>query len=190
MTTEKTRAQQRADDLDISPTALLAEIEELKQRLQAAEQEAGETRTSWQRTAADYANFRRRTEQEREETLGLASESLLRKLLVIVDDFDRALASMPQDLAKLSWVDGLWLLERKLISLLESEGVTRIEAAGKPFDPHEHEAVTTVPTEDAPDDTVMTELQRGYRIRDRILRPALVTVAKNTGPAAGSGGND
>lgn len=188
--TRKTRAEERIAELDTSPAALADQLDELKQRLAAAEKEAAETKAAWQRSAADFSNYRRRTEQEREASLGLANEMLLLKLLAVVDDFDRALAAMPPELKHLGWVEGLWLVERKLRALLESEGVTPIEAEGKPFDPREHEAVMHEETDKAPDDTVIGELQRGYRIRDRVLRPALVNVAKNPGQRAASGGRD
>ncbi len=188
----KTRAEERIDALaseaEPSPAALVEEIDHLKQRLAAVEQEATEARAAWQRSAADFANYRRRTEQERNASLGLANEMLLLKLLAVVDDFDRALGQMPKELEHLGWIEGIWLVERKLRALLESEGVTPIEATGKPFDPHEHEAVVHEETTAAPDDTVIGELQRGYRIRDRVLRPALVSVAKNPGQQAASGG--
>lgn len=179
----RTRAEERIDALDATPTPaeLLARVEELGSELEAARQEAGEAKAAWQRSAADFANFRRRTEQEREATLGLANELLLLKVLTIADDFDRALTSAPAELAGSSWLDGIVAIDRKLRQLLESEGVTPIEAAGKPFDPHEHEAVAHEETAEVPDDTVISELQRGYRIRERVLRPALVSVAKNPG---------
>jgi molecular chaperone GrpE len=188
--TRKTRAEERIAELDTSPAALADQLDELKQRLAAAEKEAAENKAAWQRSAADFSNYRRRTEHEREASLGLANEMLLLKLLAVVDDFDRALAAMPPELKHLGWVEGLWLVERKLRALLESEGVTPIEAEGKPFDPREHEAVMHEETDKAPDDTVIGELQRGYRIRDRVLRPALVNVAKNPGQRAASGGSD
>jgi molecular chaperone GrpE len=178
-THRRTRADERIADLDTSAAALTEEIAQLKQRLEAAEQEAAENRAGWQRAAADMANFRRRTESEREQSLGLANESLLRKLLTVVDDFDRALAQMPPDLATLGWAEGIWVIDRKLRQLLESEGLTSIEAEGKPFDPHEHEAVAQQPSSAVPDGTVVSEIQRGYRVRDRVLRPAMVIVAKN-----------
>ena len=183
----KTRAEERIEALDTSSTALLEQIEQLKEQLAKAEQDAGDSRAGWQRAAADFSNYRRRTEQEREASLGLANEMLLLKLLAVVDDFDRALSSMPRELQHLGWVEGLWLVERKFRGLLESEGVTPMEVVGKPFDPREHEAVVHEETTSAPDDTVLAELQRGYRIRDRVLRPALVSVAKNTAAPAGAG---
>lgn len=176
----KTRAEERIEAIDASPAALAEQLEELRQQLIRAEQEAGENRAAWQRTAADFANYRRRTEQDREQTLGLANEMLLLKLLAVVDDLDRALAQMPRELAHLGWIEGLWLVERKFRSLLGSEGVTPIDAQGKAFDPREHEAVMHEETSSAPDGSVTAELQKGYRIRDRVLRPALVSVAKNT----------
>ncbi len=166
----------------------LPDVEALRAELEAARQEAGELRAAWQRSAADFQNFRRRSEQEREASLGLASEALLRKLLAVVDDFDRALEAMPAELEQTAWVEGIWLVERKLRSLLESEGVTPIEAVGQAFDPREHEAVVHQETSEAPDGTVIAELQRGYRLRDRVLRPALVAVANNVDGRATPGG--
>lgn len=191
MSTHKTRAQERIEALE-TPTAtqLLERIAQLEAELAAARGEAGDNLAGWQRATADFQNYRRRTEQEREQLLGLANESLLRKVLSVVDDFDRAIEAMPPELAKLSWVEGIAAIDRKLRFLLESEGVTPIEAAGRPFDPREHEALTHEETTQAPDETVIGEIQRGYRIRDRVLRPSLVSVAKNPGSDAGSGGND
>jgi molecular chaperone GrpE len=174
----RTRAEERIAGLDVQPSALLDEVEQLRRQLEEARQEAADNRASWQRSAADFANYKRRSEQEREATLGLANEMLLAKLLNVVDDFDRALAAMPPELQHLGWIEGLWLVERKLRALLESEGVTPIEAVGKPFDPREHEAVIHEASS-APDGHVIAEVQRGYRIRDRVLRPSLVKVSKN-----------
>jgi len=175
----RTRADERIAALDTSPQALVGEMDELRNQLIAAEQEAAENKAGWQRNAADFANYRRRTEQDREQMLGLANEALLSKLLTIVDDFDRAIANMPVELRGGSWVDGIAAIDRKLRLLLDSEGLTPIDAVGKPFDPHEHEAVVQEETTNVPEGTVTSELQRGYRIRDRVLRPAMVAVAKH-----------
>jgi len=175
---KRTRSEERVAALDTSPTKLLAELDELRGQLELAQQESAENKAGWQRTAADYANYRRRTEQDREQNLGLANEALLSKLLAIVDDFDRAIANMPDELAKAPWVDGIVAIDRKLRQLLDSEGLTPIEAAGQPFDPHQHEAIVQVETNKVPEGTVTAELQRGYRLRDRVLRPSLVAVAK------------
>jgi molecular chaperone GrpE len=154
-----------------------AELEQLRAELEVAQSQAAEHLASLQRTAADFANFRRRTAEDRERELGLASESLLRKLLSIADDFDRALDAMPAELKDESWIEGIVLLDRKLRQLLESEGVTPIEVIGRIFDPREHEAIASVPAPGRPDGEVVAEIQRGYRVRDRVLRPAKVAVA-------------
>jgi molecular chaperone GrpE len=154
-----------------------ADVERLRAELDAAQAQAAEHLASLQRTAADFANFRRRTTEDRERELGLASESLLRKLLAVADDFDRALDHIPADLKAVGWIEGIVLLDRKLRALLESEGVTPIDALGKPFDPREHEAIASVSAPGRPDGEVVSEAQRGYRVRDRVLRPAMVVIA-------------
>jgi molecular chaperone GrpE len=153
------------------------ELESLRAELETAQTQAAEHLAILQRTAADFANFRRRTTEDRERELGLASEALLRKLLVVADDFDRALEAMPAELREQGWIEGIALVDRKLRALLESEGVTLIEAVGRPFDPREHEAIASVPGTGRPDGEVVAEIQRGYRLRDRVLRPAMVAVA-------------
>jgi molecular chaperone GrpE len=176
----RTRAEERIAELDASPQALSAELDKLRQQVIAAEQEAAETKAAWQRTAADFANYKRRTEQDREQMAGLANEVLLSKLLVVVDDFDRAVANMPDELKSNSWAEGVAAIDRKLDLLLTSEGLSPIEAVGKQFDPHEHEAIAQEERPEVADGTVIAELQRGYRIRDRVLRPAMVVVAQNS----------
>jgi molecular chaperone GrpE len=178
-TRKRTRAEERIAELDTAPSVLAAELDELRNQVLVAERESAENKLGWQRTAADFANYRRRTEQDREQMLGLANEVLLTKLLTVADDFDRAIDHMPEELKDVSWVGGIAAIDRKLRLLLDSEGLTPIEAVGKPFDPHEHEAVTQEMTSNVPEGTVTAELQRGYRIRDRVLRPALVAVAVN-----------
>ena len=165
------------------------EVERLRAELDNAQAEAAEHLASLQRTAADFANYRRRTAEDRERELGLASEQLLRKLLSVADDFDRALEAMPENLSGLSWIEGIVLLDRKLRQLLESEGVTPIEALGRAFDPREHEAIASVPAPGVPDGQVVAEIQRGYRLRDRVLRPAMVAIATGRAdrPAPGDG---
>jgi molecular chaperone GrpE len=168
---------------DGGPEAPEPTVEELGAQLQVAKALAAEHLASLQRTAADFANFKRRTSEDRERELGLAGELLLRKLLAVADDFDRALEAMPPDLKGVSWIEGVVLLDRKLRALLESEGVTPIEAVGRTFDPREHEAIASIPGTGRPDGEIVAEVQRGYRVRDRVLRPALVAVAGGSAAA-------
>ena len=107
-----------------------------------------------------------------------ANARLIGKLLAVLEYFDRALDNVPPDTDD-AWVEGVRLVERKLRNVLEAEGVTPIEAVGQPFDPNVHEAVVHEETADYPDNHVIDELQRGYRLHDRVLRPALVKVANN-----------
>jgi molecular chaperone GrpE len=160
-------------------------VEQLAVQLETAKDLAAEHLASLQRTAADFANFKRRTAEDRERELGLASEFLLLKLLVVADDFDRALEAMPAELKGVAWIEGVTLLDRKLRALLESEGVTPIEAIGRTFDPREHEAIATVPATGRPEGEVVAEIQRGYRVRDRVLRPAMVAIADGGAAAPG-----
>ena len=160
-----------------------AEIDRLRAELDAAQTQATEHLATLQRTAADFSNFRRRTAEDRERELGLASEGLLLKVVAVADDFDRALDTMPAELTGLGWIEGIALLDRKLRALLESEGVKPIEAVGRQFDPREHEAIASVPGTGKPDGEIVAEMQRGYRVRDRVLRPAMVAVASGaSGP--------
>ena len=146
-------------------------------RLEETREQSDEHLRAWQRAAADFANYRRRVDEERERSQ-FTNALLIGKLLAVLDDFDRALETVPHDTDE-GWVDGVRLVERKLRILLEAEGVTQIEALGQPFDPNLHEAVVHEETADHPDNMVIGELQRGYRLRDRVLRPSLVRVANN-----------
>jgi len=175
----RTRAEERIAELDTSPQTMALQIDDLRRQLELATQEAADNKAAWQRSAADFANYKRRTEQDREQSLGLANEALLAKLLAIVDDFDRAISNMPAELLQMGWVEGIVTIDRKLRLLLDSEGLAPIDALGKPFDPHEHEAVVSEDRAGVPEGTVIAELQKGYRIRDRVLRPAMVAVARH-----------
>lgn len=168
---------QAADGPPSGPLTAEETVEQLAIQLETAKSLAAEHLVSLQRTAADFANFKRRTAEDRERELGLASEFLLLKLLAVADDFDRALETMPAELKGVAWIEGVTLLDRKLRALLESEGVTPIEAVGRPFDPREHEAIATVPATGRPEGEVVAEIQRGYRVRDKVLRPAMVAIA-------------
>jgi molecular chaperone GrpE len=174
----RTRAQERADEIDISPTRLLADIERLTGEAEAARRQSDEYLQLLQRERAEFSNYKRRTAEERERELGLAGEDLIRKVLTIADDFDRAIDARPPDFDGNAWADGIAAIDRKLQALLDSEGVDRIDASpGRPFDPREHEAIANVPATGRRDGEIVEEVRRGYRLRDRVLRPALVAVA-------------
>jgi molecular chaperone GrpE len=149
----------------------------LQQRLEQAEKEAQEYKDQWLRAVADFKNYKRRTDIERGELIKSASSSLILKLLPIIDDFERAAASVPPEIATHPWWEGTKLIEQKLRTILESEGVTAIEAEGTDFDPNWHEAVMYEEAS-GQDGKVTAELQKGYRLNDRVLRPSMVKVGK------------
>ena len=143
----------------------------------ADQADEGTYKRDLQRMAADFANYRKRTEAERAEFARFAKADLITKLLDVLDGYDRALASVPEDLKSQPWVEGMWLVERKLRQILESEGLEPIDSLGTPFDPYLHEAIAHVESEQS-EGTVVEEFQKAYRLHDRVIRPALVSVAK------------
>ncbi len=175
---KRTRAEARTDDIDISPTALTEQIDGLTAELESSRKTADEYLLALQRERAEFQNFRRRATEERMRDLGLAGEDLIRKVLNLADDFDRAIEARPATIAEDPWFEGISAIDRKLRQLLESEGVTAIDAApGRPFDPREHEAILNVPSTERGEGDIVEEIRRGYRLRDRVIRPALVSVA-------------
>ena len=179
----RTRAEERIAELDTSPTTLLAQVEALTAERDAALARADENLALAQRAQADYANLKRRTGRGARADLGLANEVLLAKVVALADDFDLAIEHVPAEARETPWLEGIAAIDRKLRALLESEGVTPIEALGRPFDPAVHEALSHVPGTGRPEDEVVAEIRRGYRIRDRVLRPSLVAVSDGSGAA-------
>jgi molecular chaperone GrpE len=150
------------------------------------QRERDEYLAALQRERAEFTNFKRRTAEERDAMYGLAAESVIRKVLALADDFDLAVEHRPMGGVDEAWVEGIAAIDRKLRQLLESEGVSRVDASpGLPFDPREHEAVVNVPGTGRRGGEIVEELRRGYRLRDRVIRPALVAVAEDSGEDAG-----
>lgn len=145
----------------------------------AAEAEPENYKADLQRMAADFANYRKRNDAERAEFAKFAKADLIAKLLDVLDGYDRALATIPADLRAQPWIEGMWLVERKLRQVLDAEGLVAVESLGQPFDPRLHEAVAHTESA-APEGTVIEEFQKAYRLHDRVIRPALVAVAKAT----------
>ena len=133
------------------------------------------------RKTAEFDNFRKRTERERSEFARRAAEDLLRDLLPLVDDLERALAVAPEDSDGDSYRIGVELIHRQLLELLRKREVTPIAAVGEPFDPNLHEAVTQEPSGEHPEGTVIREFRRGYLLGDRLLRAAMVIVSAGNG---------
>ncbi len=148
-------------------------VESLRAQLEDEREKAQGFMQSWQRAAADYQNFKRRVEEERSETARFANAALIINLLPLLDDIDRALQNVDTHLAGLTWVDGIRLIHRKFQALIEMAGVEEINADGETFDPALHEAVAQAPGEE---NKVISVVQKGYRLGDRVVRPAMVVV--------------
>lgn len=163
--------------------------EQLQAALEGKGREAAEHYDRYLRALADFENYRRRVQREREEWTRLAQERLLRDLLPVLDNFDRALQVDPDPGQLQGFVAGIELIRRELLKVLERIGVISFSAVGEPFDPQRHEAVMRVETTEVPSQTVVEEIERGYLLGDRVLRPARVKVAVHPEESAsGPGG--
>jgi molecular chaperone GrpE len=175
------RAEERIAALDTEGVSVSAQIEELIAQLEAAEQRATEAEAGWQRARADFQNLKRRSEEQRAESASIAGDRLLIRVLDLADDFDLAVEHVPEDAKDSPWVEGITAIDRKLRALLEAEGIEAMGGEGEPFDPQTQQAISYEETADVPDGTVVKVLQRGFTINGRVLRPALVAVARNDG---------
>jgi len=145
---------------------------EATDELEALRARAADYEDRWKRAAAEFQNYRRRTEGERAEILRGANGALLKELLPVLDDLERALANVPTEQEESKWVEGARLVERKFRAIMERQGLTPIDALGQPFDPALHEAIGGSGTH------VTQEFQRGYRLNGRTLRPSMVIVGE------------
>ena len=144
--------------------------------LQAARDEVQANFARYQRLAADFENYKRRTRQELADRTQYANEELLRKLLPILDNLRRALDHAPEGIDR-NWFDGLRMVVRQFEDTLQAQGVSPISAVGEKFDPSQHEAIAREETDEHEEGTIVEEMQPGYRLHERVLRPTLVKVA-------------
>ena len=182
--TDNPRKQEPAEPPEAESPAPEATLEE---QLAKAKEDAQKYLGNWQRAEADFQNFKKRVEHERDENRRFASAALIMNTLPILDDLERALMSVDAHLAGLTWLDGVRLIYRKLQLILENAGVSAIEVEGQQFDPRYHEAVMHA---DGPEGLVLAEVQRGYKLHDRVLRPAMVVVGKGAAQEQGIGNKE
>jgi molecular chaperone GrpE len=161
------------------------EVKELQDTLAAVQQElekrtteAAEYLDNWRRSAAELSNARKRMLREQEDARATAAQRVLEKLLPVLDDMDRAFAALPEDEANSEWVIGFQAIQRKLQGILESEGVAPIQTEGQMFDPALHHALTYEEADGYDEGQIIGEAARGYMLRDKVLRPSMVRVAK------------
>lgn len=150
----------------------------LEEQLEAAKAEAEDYKDRWVRVNADFENARKRMAKQRSQSYQNATADLAEKILPVIDDFGRALENVPESIASDSWFEGIELVQRKLENILVSFEVKPIKAVGEQFDPNLHEAITAQPSEEHESGTVLKELQKGYMIGERVIRPSLVIVAQ------------
>lgn len=151
------------------------DIETLQKALAEEQEKAEKYLANWQRSQADLENFVKRAEQEKSETLDCANRMLVLDLLPILDDFERAFASLPLELDEQNWTEGIKLIYNKVKALLETQGLAEIKAKGECFDPYWHEAAGQL---DGEEGMVVEEIRKGYKLRDKLLRPSMVMVGK------------
>jgi len=176
--TKEEKIEETAADEVTKEVEEVTELDALRQELEEAKVQAAEYLDGWQRARAEFANYKKRNEQERQELFKLANSTLISRLLSIFDDFERAFQTLPSNLLSLTWIDGVALIYRKLQAILDGEGLTPMETEGQSFDPLVHEAVTYEESAEHQEGQIIGEVQRGYKLGDRVLRPALVRVAK------------
>ena len=168
-------SQPEGEPRDDTKEAMTTESKSLEAQLEEEREKAQGYLASWQRAAADHQNYKRRVEQEREDSARLGAAALMFNLLPLVDDLERALDNVDVRLAGMTWLDGIRLILRKFQALLDMNGVTEIQADGQSFDPNVHEAVMFGEGEEG---KVIGVAQKGSRLGDRVLRPAMVIVGK------------
>ncbi len=151
--------------------------EDIQARLTAMEAQAKEYLDGWQRTQAEFINFRKRIDREQEQQRLNAVGTAVKRYLPVVDDLERAIKNVPDTCQGIPWVEGIGLIYQKMLTALEIDGVKSIGAVGELFDPNLHEAIGQAPSEDIPSGHVIEVLQKGYLIGDKVLRPAMVRVA-------------
>ena len=150
-------------------------VEALKRQLEETEAKLADSLDGWQRSLADFQNYKKRVERDNEAVRALMKGELIRKVLPLLDDLERALQNRPADSG---WAGGIELIVRKFQNLLDAEGVKRIDAKGAAFDPTFHEAVSHEPSDEVESGHVIGVVQNGYMIGERVIRPALVRVAQ------------
>lgn len=164
--------------VDAKYAAMEGELATLQQSLADSQGKANEYLDGWQRARADFANYKKRIEREQSLVYQNAAGSVLKRQLEVLDDIDRALRNRPQEGDGALWAAGIELVYRKLTSIMENEGVKLMQAEGQSFDPNLHEAISSEESPNHDSGQIIEVLQKGYLLGDRVLRPALVRVAR------------
>lgn len=172
-TTEEVNEQPESE---VEQTEVNEELSEEQQKINALEQQVADLNSKLLRVHADYDNFRRRTKDEKEAAAKYRAQSLVEELLPVLDNFERALAVEPANEETKTLLQGMEMVYRQFQDGLQKEGLEVIESVGQTFDPHLHQAVMQVQEEGHEPNTVVEEFQKGYKLKDRVIRPSMVKV--------------
>jgi len=179
---EKKMKETQPKDMDLEHTEattpeedLKTEIEALREQIKEAQSKAAENLDGWQRAQAEFVNYKNRIQRDREADYASMKGDIIKKVLPVLDDLERALSNRP---AGDSWADGMELIARKFQGVLETEGIKCIEAAGQPFDPIFHEAISSEPSDEVESGHIIDVVQNGYMLGEKVIRPAMVRVAQ------------
>jgi molecular chaperone GrpE len=170
--------QDQVQPVEIVEQETLEENDTLRQDLEQAQAKAEEYLDGWQRARAEFANYKKRVEREQAQVYQTAAGNILKRYLDVLDDMERALKNRPHKGEGKAWAEGIELIYRKLLTILENEGVKVMQAQGEMFDPNLHEAVTLEDNEQYESGQIIEVLQQGYTLGERVLRPAAVRVAR------------
>ena len=168
--------QPTAETISVDGEQLKAQMDALQAQLAEAESKASEYKDGWMRSQAEFQNYRKRIERDNEMMYSSMKGDIIRKVLPALDDLERALQNRPSDSG--AWISGIELIQKKLASILEAEGVKKIEAQGAAFDPNFHEAISHESADGFESGHVIAVVQNGYMLGERVIRPALVRVAQ------------
>lgn len=176
---ENNRTNAGNDEADpYLPEEITVDVASLQKELEDTQAKASEYLEGWQRSRAEFANYKKRVERDQAQTYQNAAGNIIKRYIEIVDDLERALKNRPAEGEGAAWANGIELVYRKLLSILENEGVKPMNPLGMPFDPNMHEAVMMEESPEHESGEIIDVLQNGYMMGDRVLRPAMVRVAQ------------
>ncbi|WP_106768374.1 nucleotide exchange factor GrpE [Paenibacillus faecalis] len=174
---ENPEVQESSDDENVSQEANSSEGDDLQVELEKLQNEMSEQQQRTLRVQADFDNFRRRTQKEKEDLAKYASSKLITELLPVFDNFERAIAASEDNQDFESFSKGVSMIFRQLETVLNAEGLTAMNSVGQPFNPEFHQAIMQVESDEYEEGIVVEEVQKGYMLKDRVLRPAMVKVS-------------
>ena len=176
LTTKEKRLKEAKKEI----SSLRSQLKAVKGELRSTDKEAGEYLDYLKRLKAEFENYKRRSKKEKERIVSLSNEDLIKQFLPVLDDLERAVDSSQQSKNLASLVEGMRMILEKLRGVLQRQGLQEIKAKGEPFNSHFHEALMSVDLAEYPDNLVVEEMRKGYKLNDRILRPAMVKVNKRS----------